>query len=229
MPFLSIETSADACSVSLIGDETIRSLETDEPRSHARMLVPLIQELLADTAEPLDGICVDHGPGSYTGLRIGVSTAKGLAWSMGCPLHAVSSLEMLAAGFRETNPGAGDLFVRPVISARGKEAYTALYQSGTEGLHELEAPRVVEAIDPCLRPDQDAVLVTADNDTTWVPETGPGGHVQRILLHSSLTAPLLRNQSERYRVEALSTFEPLYVRGFVARKPAKSIFDRLPF
>ena len=234
MLFLSIETSADACSVSLIGDDVsgdpvVRSLDADEPRSHARMLVPLIEELLAHAEAPIGGVCVDHGPGSYTGLRIGVSTAKGLAWSLGCPLHAVSSLELLAAGFLELNGEAGNILIRPIISARNREAFTALYESTAEGLQEREAPHVVDIDDPSLSASRDTILVTAGHDTAWTEESGLQGPVCPILLHSSLAAPLLRNQSERYRVEAVSTFEPLYLRAFVARKPAKSIFDRLPF
>ncbi|MDA0875260.1 MAG: tRNA (adenosine(37)-N6)-threonylcarbamoyltransferase complex dimerization subunit type 1 TsaB, partial [Bacteroidetes bacterium] len=124
--FLSIETSADACSVSLILPDAIRSLETGEPRSHARLLVPLIRELLDGDPTPLDGICVDHGPGSYTGLRIGVSTAKGLAWALDRPLHALSSLALLAAAALEDDPAASGP-VRALIPTRGKECFTALY------------------------------------------------------------------------------------------------------
>lgn len=224
--FLSIETSGDACSVSLIDPVGVRSLDTGEPRSHARLLVPLIQELLQEADGPLDGVCVDMGPGSYTGLRIGVSTAKGLAWSLGCPLYAISSLELLASAVGEA--ANRPVSIRSLLPARGEAVYTARFHRDGEAWTQTDPvhhgqPDELTSTDPA-----DTILV-APPDMRLSAGLEEMQTVERVALHSALAAPLLRNLSERFRVETLSAFEPLYVQSFVARKPSVSIFDRLPF
>lgn len=223
--FLSIETSGDACSISLITPDEVRSLETDEPRSHAKLLVPLVRELLHDAPGPLDGICVDAGPGSYTGLRIGASTAKGLAWSLGCPLYAISSLELIAASIGLHSPEPAQ--VRALLPSRGEACYSARFRG--HGMEWIQTDDVRFApIEELLQSDPEGTLLVAPEDGS-LPADMAVLPVRNVALHSALAAPLLRNQSERYRVQELSAFEPLYVRSFVARKPSVSIFDRLPF
>lgn len=223
--FLSIETSGDACSVSLIEPDRILSLDSGEPRSHARLLAPLIQQLLHQSDGPLDGICVDMGPGSYTGLRIGVSTAKGLAWSLGCPLFAASSLDMLAAAV--SVPSGEGLEVRSMIPSRGEAVYSARYRVEAHAFTRTDEIRFAPPADMMETDPEGTVLVMADEPGFPPDLIHQASHC--VPLHSALMAPLLRNQSAAYRVEHLATFEPLYVRSFVARKPSVSIFDRLPF
>jgi len=232
---LSIETSADACSVTLIKGDGLVSREAAEPRSHARMLVPLIEELLATEAVKLDAVCVDAGPGSYTGLRIGVSTAKGLAWSLGIPLHAISSLALMAAGavMGEDNlddaahKGPDDLRLRPIIPARGNEVYSALYAWNGSGMVILEAPGIQSIEEVTASPSRDTLIAS----TPPVAERLglKDGSALIIAPHSQHASILLRNPGDVYRVEDVSSFEPLYLREFEAKKPAVSIFDRLPF
>ena len=223
--FLSIETSGDACSVSLIDADHVQSLDTGEPRSHARLLVLLIKELMQDLPGPLDGICVDEGPGSYTGLRIGVSTAKGLAWSLGCPLLTISSLELLAAAVPRDHEGM--VHVRAMLPSRGEAVFSARYTAEGESWQKTDDVRYAVPSEFLDADPSGTIMVVPDGVEIHPEWTNLPDH--RIALHSSLAAPLLRNQSERYRVQELSAFEPLYVRSFVARKPKVSIFDRLPF
>ncbi len=94
---LGIETSTDICSVALLRDGEVVSIR--EGGEHARMLAVYIDEVLREAsiaASALDAVAVSAGPGSYTGLRIGVSTAKGLCYALGIPLIAIGSLEALA-------------------------------------------------------------------------------------------------------------------------------------
>lgn len=236
---LSIETSADACSISLWDDDWLVSREADEPRSHARMLVPLIQELLRDSGKELEGICVDEGPGSYTGLRIGVSTAKGLAWSLNLPLFAVPSLALVAAGAVEAGHAAEGLPVHVATGARGTELFSASYVLKNGLLQEIEAPTVLEradlldrAADGIIVPGSASVrdeLALALPQQTAASPTSKISMTPEILPHSRYARALLRNPAATYRVEDVSSFEPRYMRAFVARKPSKSIFDRLPF
>ncbi len=236
---LSIETSADACSISLLEEHRVISREADEPRSHARMLAPLIKDLLAELDVRPTAVCVDEGPGSYTGLRIGVSTAKGLAWSWDVPLYAIPSLALMAAGVA-TERGATEQTVsdgqciRAVISARSSEVFSALYRIEDQFPIEIEAPAVHELEDLVTRSDRDIVVLGSDPlAEKWNEAVIPGraGNPDPVVLppHSRFAALLLRNPRHPYRVEDVSSFEPRYLREFVARKPAVSIFERLPF
>ena len=229
--YLSIETSAEACNVSLIRDGKIVTRQAEQPRSHARMLAPLIKELLSDESAELDGVCVDAGPGSYTGLRIGVSTAKGLAWSLGIPVYAVSSLALMAAGAvlqgRVAEDGKEEPRFRAIIPARGHECYSALFSWTGSEMDTLENPAIITLEDLKGRSHDDVLIVSS-------PSLAERMHlldesVSIIEPHSRQASLLLRNQGEVYRVEDVSSFEPLYLKAFEARKPAVSIFDRLPF
>jgi tRNA threonylcarbamoyladenosine biosynthesis protein TsaB len=223
---LSIETSADACSVSLIDDDSVVSMEADEPRSHGRMLVPMIEQIMLQQAN-LDAVCVDAGPGSYTGLRIGVSTAKGLAWSLSIPLFAIPSLDLMAAALLEEHQHLSKpITIRCMIPARGSDVYSARYALTAEGLKCLEKPGVVN-LDEWSPPEAvDVVLVSSSSLTEQL--TGIAD-IRVLPPHSRHAAMLMRNQGAAYRVDDVSSFEPHYLRAFEARRPAKSIFDRLPF
>lgn len=224
---LSIETSADACSVSVIRDDSVVSMEADEPRSHGRVLVPMIKEILREQPANLDAVCVDAGPGSYTGLRIGVSTAKGLAWSLGIPLFAVPSLNLMAAALHEEHQNLSQpITIRCMIPARGSDVYTARYALTAAGLECLEQPGVVNLDDSSAPEAVDVVLISS----SALSERLTGIADIRVLPpHSRYAAMLMRNQGTAYRVDDVSSFEPQYLRAFEARRPAKSIFDRLPF
>lgn len=215
------------------------SKEADEPRSHARMLVPLIDDLLRESGQQPEGICVDEGPGSYTGLRIGVSTAKGLAWSLGIPLYAVPSLALMAAGAAEAGHAAEGTTMHVATGARGTELFTATYRLQDGHIVQVAPPSVQESAEFCggikegvIVPGSDPVRQLLDSDGPAETDTSGPGHLDLLPViapHSRFAHTLLRNPAAAYRVEDVSSFEPRYLRAFVARKPAKSIFDRLPF
>lgn len=138
---LLIETSAAVCSVALSRDGNVLSYrEEQEPNRHAELLSVFCDEVLCDaslTAQQLDAIAVSGGPGSYTGLRIGTSTAKGYCFALGIPLIAVPTLEGMAAGMI-SSAKEGDLLC-PMIDARRMEVYTSLYSSDLTELRATEA------------------------------------------------------------------------------------------
>ena len=124
---LSIETATTNCSVSLSKEGKLIALKEDysDKYSHAERLHVFIQELMVENnidKGNLDAIAVSKGPGSYTGLRIGVSAAKGLCYALDIPLIAVSTLQSLAAQVKE-NHG----FVIPMLDARRMEVYSAIF------------------------------------------------------------------------------------------------------
>ncbi len=129
MYILHIETSTKICSVALSRDEElIECLERTEGMNHTALLAPMIQDLLSAVsikARDLGAISVSSGPGSYTGLRVGSSTAKAMAYSLHIPLLSIPTLVSLAwAGFREY-PDAD--YVMPMLDARRNEVYISLF------------------------------------------------------------------------------------------------------
>src|SRR5690606_10558140 len=144
---LHIETSTTNCSVSVSDDSKVVALkeQNDANYSHAENLHLFIIEVLSEagyTPSDLDAICVSKGPGSYTGLRIGVSAGKGMCFALDKPLIAIDTLEILARQYNDklqTND-----FIVPVNDARGIEVYSAVYNSAYEQVRKTEA----EVIDP---------------------------------------------------------------------------------
>jgi tRNA threonylcarbamoyladenosine biosynthesis protein TsaB len=140
---LHIETSTDTCSVAISQNgKVIAFQETHDSRSHATVLLVFIDDLLKNnqlTYAHLDAIAVSCGPGSYTGLRIGVATAKGLCFALNKPLIAVSTLQAMTAWQKENNKQHATIFC-PMLDARRMEVYTACFD------HALKLIRPVEAV-----------------------------------------------------------------------------------
>jgi tRNA threonylcarbamoyladenosine biosynthesis protein TsaB len=138
---LSLETSTDVCSVALHdGEKLLAQAEVHEPQSHASMLAPLIHSVSRDTGIPLkeiNAVAVTRGPGSYTGLRIGTSTAKGLCYALGIPLISVGTLELLA--FQGNRENTSHALLCPMIDARRMEVYCLVAD------HHLQMVRPISA------------------------------------------------------------------------------------
>lgn len=124
---LAIDTSTENCSVALVHDGKLTTRDIESPREHSQKLLPFVEEVL-DSADvslaELDGLVVGAGPGSFTGVRIGVSMAQGLAFSADLPVYPVCSLQALAQQAIRKNDVAG---VVACIDARMGEVYYALY------------------------------------------------------------------------------------------------------
>jgi tRNA threonylcarbamoyladenosine biosynthesis protein TsaB len=148
MTLLALETATDVCGAALSRDDAVvAEAHLHRPRVHARHLTPLIEDVLrhADVAaDALDAIAVSMGPGSYTGLRIGVSTAKGWAAAVGAELVGVPTLEALAA---RAGPAAqpGDVACA-LLDARRDEVYAAAYRVGPDEV-DLQAGPDALAVD----------------------------------------------------------------------------------
>jgi tRNA threonylcarbamoyladenosine biosynthesis protein TsaB len=136
MLVLAVETSTVHGGVALIGDGGLVSEYTlNVEVTHSERVLPAIERMLADAGvalSDLGGLAVSIGPGSFTGLRIGVSTVKGLAYATGLPVAAVPTLEAMAWLLPEAR-----LPICPVLDARKQEVYAAIFQYGPDGLGRL--------------------------------------------------------------------------------------------
>ena len=141
-----LETSTSLCSVALLEDGEITAVRhSSEPRAHAAMTAPYVKEILDERGlkvSDCDAVCLSMGPGSYTGLRVGSSTAKGLCFGAGIPLLAVNTLDVLVAQALASGLPEDCGFIVPMIDARRMEVYTALYTAEGQRLTDV-APLVV--------------------------------------------------------------------------------------
>jgi tRNA threonylcarbamoyladenosine biosynthesis protein TsaB len=138
---LGIDTATEYASIGLREDEQILAEHTERTHgSHAVSLLPLIDRVLNDarvTIDDIDTIAVSHGPGSFTGLRIGVSVAKGLACATGARIVGVSTLEALAHSVSQRTT------ICSLLDARRGDVYAAWFEGGTSGLRRLSADAVM--------------------------------------------------------------------------------------
>lgn len=135
---LNIESTADYCSVGLFEGERLISYESsDEKYAHSSYLAVLIDNCLKEkncSPQDLDSIAISSGPGSYTGLRVGASIAKGMCYSLGIPLIAIDSLLILAEPY--LNEDSEDSIIIPTIDARRDEAYISIFRSNGDQIKE---------------------------------------------------------------------------------------------
>lgn len=149
MPLLAIETSTDVTALCLLrpgGAPPIGIAERLAGR-HGRALVPMIQGLLRESGfgpKDLSGILVGQGPGSYTGVRVGVTAAKAMAWAIGCPLAGLDSLEIIARGI----PGPGPLVI--IADAQRQTVYRAFFERAIDGQLIRKAPTELLPLADCL-------------------------------------------------------------------------------
>lgn len=239
MNILALETATDICQVALLqGEQVTVQLGLSRPRAHAENLVPLIRDALHYAGlerSALDAVAVSKGPGSYTGLRIGVSTAKGLAAALDLKLIGIPSLDALAASV-ESVTAPGDVLVT-AFNSRRNEVYFAVYQNTATGLESLVGPSTAN-----VESHQEEIVPAATGRIYLAGEGAP--RMQRLLsqkasvfvLDPAIFTPsaasiarLALLRLHRGEQDDLAQFEPFYLNEFVAKKAARSIFDRLPF
>ncbi len=143
---LNIDTSTTVCSVSLSDKTDILGVKEDfEGMNHSKLLTPFIESLLEEkklSPKDLSAIAVSKGPGSYTGLRIGVSVAKGIAYALSIPLISVQTLKIMASGFLQENPeynSRENTLLCPMLDARRMEVYSALFDTRMNEIRGVEA------------------------------------------------------------------------------------------
>ena len=218
-----IETSTALCSVALAEDGAITAYrESSAVKAHASLTAVFVQEVLAERGLALsdcDAVCVSKGPGSYTGLRVGVSTAKGLCFGSGKPLVAVGTLDTLVAQADNSQ----FKFIIPMIDARRMEVYSAVFEDS----------RQITETTP---------VIVDENSFTEYLEQGPclfigdgAGKCADVIRHqnahfcqcnpkaSAMLHPAMEALNEK-RFEDVAYFEPFYLKEFVATVSKKKLF-----
>ena len=223
MALLLIETATQVCSVALAeGGEVTARRESDVPNAHSTMLQVYVEEVLRERSlEPrgLEAVCVSAGPGSYMGLRIGVSSAKGTCYALGIPLLSVPTLLSMAALYYRRNPGYQGL-VCPMIDARRMECYTMVVSPELEVLRPTTADIVEEGLyDPWL--ERGEVAFIGDGAGKTEPLLGCHPHARFDAAFRPSAEGMLGMAMEKLRrgeAEDTAYFEPFYLKDFVAKK-----------
>ena len=213
---LLIETSTALCSVALIENERISSYkESSQNKAHASLTAVFIQEILEEnqiTTNDLDAVCVSMGPGSYTGLRVGVSTAKGLCFGAGKPLLAVGTLDTLVwQAISEDLVPQDCKYIIPMIDARRMEVYTAVFSSTGEQITETR-PLIVTEDSFAKELSEGHVLFIGDGaDKCKEILANPHSHFAQCQPKASaMLTPAIREYKEK-RFKDVAYFEPFYL------------------
>ena len=233
-----IETSTALCSAAIAENCVITAYrESSAPKAHASLTAVFIQEMLQErgiTLADCDAVCVSMGPGSYTGLRVGVSTAKGLCFGAGKPLIAVGTLDTLVAQAATVIPseveGSPYRFIIPMIDARRMEVYSAVFeiagQAGNDARQITEtAPAIIDENSFAEYLEQGACLFIGDG----------AGKCADVIKHpnarfcqcypkaSAMLSPAIQALNEK-RFEDVAYFEPFYLKEFVATVSKKKMW-----
>jgi tRNA threonylcarbamoyladenosine biosynthesis protein TsaB len=217
---LSLETSAKVCSAAIHdGGKLVATSEVHIGQSHASKLATLIDELknLAGiTLNQLAAVSISSGPGSYTGLRIGTSTAKGLCFSLRIPLISVGSLELLAFQMKEYN--LQESFLCPMIDARRMEVYCLVADSSLKVIHAIEA-KVIEETSFKEYLDKNTVIFFGDGSAKCsnVIRHENARFVDDVYPRASYLGLLASQKLGKNEVENVVSFEPHYLKEFMVK------------
>jgi tRNA threonylcarbamoyladenosine biosynthesis protein TsaB len=228
---LNIETATDICSVALAKDGFLLSIaESDEPKSHAGTVTRFIQQVMKESnlkLSQLDAVAVSKGPGSYTGLRIGTATAKGLCYALDKPLIAINTLQSMTSFFLSSCPSQTSsrepirtLFT-PLIDARRMEVYTAVFDSSLNEISETKA-KIISANSFSELLQENKIFFFGDGVDKCVQILNAKANAHFIKGFRASARGMLSLSEKAFtekRMENIAYFEPYYLKDFVANKP----------
>ncbi|MFA6126580.1 MAG: tRNA (adenosine(37)-N6)-threonylcarbamoyltransferase complex dimerization subunit type 1 TsaB [Bacteroidales bacterium] len=225
---LHLETASPVCSIALSRDRQLLGIrESSEDKSHATRLTPFIQEILREfhlLTDDLDAISLSTGPGSYTGLRIGASVAKGLAYGSAKPLIGIPTLKALANGFLLSHPDeieaakkSMNVLLCPMLDARRMEVYLAFYDSRLNEFSPVEAV-VLDAASFTPLLDKQAIFFfgTGSNKAAEVIDHPNARFFTGIELSASFQAGPADDLFQQGEFLDTAYFEPHYLKEFIA-------------
>lgn len=214
---LNIETSTTLCSVSIAKEgKVLASKEVNDGYTHAENLHVFIEEVLAKagvSAKDLNAVAVGSGPGSYTGLRIGVSAAKGLAYALQIPLIAINTLQIMSAAVIKENKS--DVLFCPMLDARRMEVYAAIFDKDLNTMKETSAQILPDAISffetgkpICFFGDG---MPKCKEVLSQIPDAS---FIENIVPSSTALAEISYQKHRKGQFEDVAYFEPFYLKNF---------------
>ena len=223
MTILNIETSTTCCSAAItIDGQSVVSVENLNNANHASELPRFIEQLLATAKHNdwhLDAVALSQGPGSYTGLRIGASTAKGICYGLNIPLIPIDTLQVLCASVPADRLPENALLC-PMLDARRMEVYTALYQQAGKQLSSISEVQAMII-------DADAFAETLAEQPVYFFGNGAAkcepvithanAHfIEDIVPQAKYMGVLAEQQEQVLDVKQMAYYEPFYLKEFVA-------------
>ncbi len=215
---LCIETATEVCSVAVsVNGKLVSIRETVDQNSHSEKLTLFIQEVIKEanlSLNDIHAVAVSMGPGSYTGLRIGVSTAKGFCFGLGVPLIAISTLQSIAFGARENE---NNCIIVPMIDARRMEVYTALYDSNANLTTKVEAVVIDNDYISSLNPDYSYLLCgNGAPKCAEIFQNISNIKIKNTVCSSAYLTELAFQKYNNEEFEDVAYFEPFYLKDFIA-------------
>ena len=227
-----LETATNLCSVALCDSSGVISLrESDDQKSHASLLTVFIDEVLKENnlrAKDLNAVAVSKGPGSYTGLRIGVSVAKGIAYGLSIPLVGIETLFSMfwgISGNKNINSydNKNTLFC-PMLDARRMEVYYAIYNAEGKIIKNISAEIITEDTFSSVHESQKIILFGTGASKCKETITRKNIHFEDDfhMSASHMYRPVY-DAIKDLRYENVAYFEPYYLKDFITSKPRKNI------
>lgn len=231
---LNIETSTAVCSVGLSRDgKTVALKENKEGLNHSSLLSVFIDEILKEnalTARDLDAVAVSMGPGSYTGLRIGVSTAKGVCYGAELPLIAVSTLQSVAQPVFESVSQNGRLkdaenaWFCPMTDARRMEVFCAFYDKNNKLKKDISAEIIEQdSFNEILKQREVVFFGDGANKCKEIITHDNAHFLDNFLPSARNMAPISEHLYKKEDFVDVAYFEPFYLKDFVATTPKKKV------
>ena len=216
---LCVDTSSFICSVSIFENlSLISSNSTEVEKSHSKLIIQLIDQSLKDAKikiNELDAFAVSMGPGSYTGLRIGVSTIKGLCYSLDKPLISINTLEILSKSALNHINNYNDFFICPMIDARRMEVFTKMLDND---FNEVEKDKALILDDKSFNDigGGKSIYFFGDGSNKFqkIINNKNFHFIDNIISSSKNMGELANIKYENNQFENLTTFEPFYIKDF---------------
>jgi tRNA threonylcarbamoyladenosine biosynthesis protein TsaB len=225
---LQLETSTDVCSVALSDNGHILALtESDVPNSHSELITILIRDCMQEAGfklQDISAVALSDGPGSYTSLRVGASTAKGICYVIGCPLITIDSLSILALGI---DPGiiTERDFIVPMIDARRMEVYMSVFDSQYEAISPTAAMILDQDTLKAYRNEKNRIHICGNGAIKYADQYKS---TDIVLHHTKATAAYMTSLAVKYyeiqKFNDVAYYTPNYFKAPNITKSLKKLF-----
>ncbi|NOZ34158.1 MAG: tRNA (adenosine(37)-N6)-threonylcarbamoyltransferase complex dimerization subunit type 1 TsaB [Chlorobi bacterium] len=226
---LNIESSTSVCSVCLAENgKKIAGKETNEQNAHSKILTVFIKDIFQERnlkVKNIDAVAVSKGPGSYTGLRIGVSVAKGIAYGADVPLISVSTLQNMAWGAKNVLNIQNDDLLAPMIDARRMEVYSQLLDPEIQPISDITA-KIIDKNSFSEELQKHKIYFFGDGAAKCkeIIRHKNAVFIEDLYPSADYMIPFSKKAFFENKFEDVAYFEPFYLKNFIATIPKKNIY-----